>query len=179
MINSYPRSTADGRVREVTEGGKSLLSPHRRCPSTILTVAWSGRAGGPGLALESQYQDPGTDHEDADPPPSGRALAEKQEREDRHQHEAQLVDGGHLRRIADFEGTEVADPRGAGGQPGQHQEEPRVRREGERVTPLAGGVHEPGEDDDDDGGANEGRQIGIDTLEPELGEDGGERRERG
>src|SRR5882724_11675989 len=123
------------------------------------------------LSLEPEDQDAGADHEDADPFPSGWSLAEEEEREHRDQHQAQLVDRRDLR------GTEVADPGGAGRQPGQHQEEPRVRGERERVAPLAGGVDEPGEHDDDDRRANESGQIGIDTFEPELGEDGREGRE--
>src|SRR5215831_8202929 len=52
-----------------------------------------------------------------------------------------------------------------------------MRRERQGVAPLAGGVDESSEDDDDDGRADEGGEVRIDTLEPELGEDGGQRRE--
>src|SRR5215471_9098377 len=51
-----------------------------------------------------------------------------------------------------------------------------MRRERQGVAPLAGGVDESGEDDDDDGRADESGEIRIDTLESELGEDGGQRR---
>src|SRR5438445_192873 len=83
-----------------------------------------------------------------------------------------LVDRRDLGGVAGLQGAEVADPRGAGGQSGQHQEEPGVWGERERVAPLAGGVHEPGQHDDDDRRANESRQVGVDPFEPKLGEDG-------
>src|SRR2546425_3695139 len=162
--NSWPFAAPGGRAKGIIEKRKSLL---RSIPA------------GAGLSLQSEDQDAGADHEDAYPVPSRRSLPQEEEREHRDQHEAQLVNRRDLRGVADLQRAEVTDPRGAGGQPGQHQEEPGVRGERERVAPLARGVHEPGQHDDDDRRANEGRQIGIDTFEPELGEDGGERREHG
>ena len=97
---------------------------------------------------------------------------EEQHRKHGDQHEAELVDRGHLRRFTHLQGPEVADPRRPGGKPREHQKQKRFRGQRHRVRPLPGREHEGGQNHRDDAGPHERRQIGINSREPDLREDG-------
>src|SRR5882724_7320339 len=65
------------------------------------------------------------------------AARPEEEREYRHEQQAQLVDR-RVRRVPDLERPEVTYPGRAGREPREHQEEPRSARKVERIAPLAG-----------------------------------------
>lgn len=59
-------------------------------------------------------------------PPRAHRLAQQDQRQDDRKHRRQLVDGSHPRHVPPRQRREVAQPRGAGRQPGQHQENQRA-----------------------------------------------------
>ena len=81
-----------------------------------------------------------------------------------------------LRRVANLERPEVADPGGARCQARQNQE-------GDGAIGIVPGVCQlpvpvrDGQRHQDDDGAQEGREVRVDILDADLGQDGGERGE--
>jgi hypothetical protein len=53
-------------------------------------------------------------------------LVQEHDGQDHRDHDAQLIDGGDLGSLAKLQRPEVAQPRGAGRQAGQDQEQPRL-----------------------------------------------------
>ena len=74
------------------------------------------------------------------------------------------------------ENLRVAD---SGAETGKHQENPGLRRDRPGMAELAGGEQDQRERDQHDDGADQGRKIGVDALDADLGEDCGQRGENG
>lgn len=96
-------------------------------------------------------------------------LSEEDRCKDRHQDYTQLVDGRHPRCVSDFEGAEVAQPRGSRGATRRYREEIGPAGYGRWRLPLPGDRQQPGHHEQDNDGANEGGKIGIDILNADLG----------
>ncbi|GCC49613.1 hypothetical protein chiPu_0033975, partial [Chiloscyllium punctatum] len=75
--------------------------------------------------------------------------------------------------------AEIADPRRAGAEPGQQQEQPAFGRDRSGLGELPGRKQDRRQRDQDDHGADQGREIGVDALDADLGEDRGQGREHG
>jgi hypothetical protein len=60
--------------------------------------------------FQSQDQHASTDHHYAQPFTNRWPLVKEQHCEDGHEHKAEFVDGGHLRRVTNLQSPEVADP---------------------------------------------------------------------
>ena len=105
----------------------------------------------------------------------GRELfVEKHRRHHQRDDHAEFVDGHHLGHLANLDGAVVAQPRRAGGQPGQDEEQPAFPAD---LRDAALGVgeehHAPGHGHHHHG-ADGGGQVGVDAVDPHLGQDGGE-----
>jgi uracil-DNA glycosylase family 4 len=72
---------------------------------------------------------------------------------------------------------EIAQPRCAGAQPRQQQEQISAAGNFRRILELPRGENNQRQDADHHDGADEGREIGVDVLDADLGEDRGERGE--
>ena len=118
------------------------------------------------------------DQRDAEPVRRGEPLAEKDHAEDRHQHNREFVDRRDFGRLAELERAKVTQPRCAGAEPRQHQEQIGARGNLVRRLELPGHRQQKAERDDDHDGADESREIGVDVLDADFGKDGGERREQ-
>jgi hypothetical protein len=75
--------------------------------------------------------------------------------------------------------VEIAQPGRAGGEPGEHEENPASGRDFRRILKAAICDQNAREHDNDDDRADEGREIGIDLLDADLGEDRRQRGEQG
>src|ERR1700732_1090191 len=103
-----------------------------------------------------------------------RPLAEKGHAKQRYEHHAQFVDRRHQSRRPELQRAEIAQPRGAGAEPGKHQKDPALLRERPGIGELAGRKQDQRKADQDDDGADEGGEVGIDVLDADLGEDRGQ-----
>src|SRR3954468_2056422 len=121
----------------------------------------------------------GGDKGNAEPVGNGKPLAEESDPEQGDQDHAQLVDRRHARRVTELECAEVADPRPARSQAGEHEEQIAAPRNRSGWLPLASADENGAQHQQDDDRANEGREIGVDVLDADFGEDGRERRECG
>src|SRR5262249_50225509 len=80
------------------------------------TLAPNGAPGAlAGLHRDQDRAGPYQRH--AQPVESAELFAEEKHPENRHQHDRELVDGRHARGVAELEGVEIAEPRGAGAEP--------------------------------------------------------------
>lgn len=114
-------------------------------------------------ALEGQHQDPTADHQYPEPLTHRWSLMKKQDGKHGDQDDAELVDGGNFRGVANLQCPEVADPRCPGRQPRQDQKQQGLAGQRQRIRPFARRRHEAGQDHRDDSGAHQGRKVGIDT----------------
>ena len=81
--------------------------------------------------------------------------------------------GGPSRAFPELQGAEVAKPRQAGRYPGQHQEQPRPRRDGAQRLGVGGQRDRPG-DNQDDHRADRRGQVRVDLRDAHLGQDRGQ-----
>ncbi len=138
-----------------------------------------GAVGGGAQRLNGDQHRAGGDQGDAEPAVQRGPFAEKDHAEQRHQHDAQFVDRRHQRRRPKLQRAEIAEPRRAGAEPGQHQEDPALGRDRAGLSELTGREQDQRQADQHDDGADQGREIGIDVLDADLGEDRGQRGEHG
>jgi len=136
-----------------------------------------GRRGRSGLVGHQHRAE--RDQADADPVRHRKPLAEEDDGEDRHQHDAELVDRRDARGVAQLQGPEIAEPRGAGRQTRKDEEYPCAAGDRRRLLPASGSPQDRGEDKGDDAGADEGGEVGIDALDADLREDRRQRCEGG
>ncbi len=108
---------------------------------------------------------------DATPAGGAEALLEQRGSNDRHNYNAQLVESGNARSVAGTQSAEIADPRGPGGEAGQDEEEPNAPAPIGNFPPPAGRDDKDRDQRQDDDGADELGDVGIDVVEPDFGED--------
>ena len=101
-------------------------------------------------------------------------LAQEHRREHERQGEAQLVHGGDAGRGAELERAKIRQPRDAGGDAGQNQEQERPTGDfPEGVMLAAANRDRPSEVGDHDR-ADRRREVRWHALDPDLREDRGE-----
>lgn len=88
-------------------------------------------------------------------------------------YDAELVYGRDLGGFTELQGPEIAEPREAGGETGEDEEDPGAAAYGGEWLRLGEERDRPCEDQDDDG-ANGGGEIGVHVFYADFGEDGGE-----
>ena len=89
----------------------------------------------------------------------GERFAEQQPGEEHDEGHAELVERRNTRGRAQLQGAEVAEPRQAGGQAGEREEEQGAAVESAQLVVLAKSERDAPGKDDDDGGAYGGGQV--------------------
>lgn len=74
--------------------------------------------------LENHHECPGGDERRADEGLGGDGFVEEEEGHSQGEDDTEFVNGHHLGHIAQLDGLVVAEPGGAGGKAGEHQEQP-------------------------------------------------------
>ena len=131
------------------------------------------------LPLQSQRQYARRNQSQAYPFLRAGAFVQKDYRHQRDQNQAEFIDGGDLRGVAQLQGFEVGEPGCAGGEAGENQERPVSSRKPVYALPFAGIGQEQDQRGEDDQRADEGGEIRIDALQTQLGKNRRERCEKG
>ena len=106
----------------------------------------SGRCGGPSrVRPRASRTAPRAISATANARARGEMLAEEGDAEDRHEDDAELVDGGDPAGVAELQRAEVAEPGGAGGEAGEDQEQEAAAGDRRERLPLSGGGDDGGE----------------------------------
>ena len=128
------------------------------------------------LPFQSQRQHARRNQSQAYPFLRAGAFVQKDYRHQRDQNQAEFIDGGDLRGVAQLQGFEVGEPGCAGGEAGENQECPVATSKPVHALPFAGIGQEQDQRGEDDQRADEGGEIRIYALQTHFGEN---RRQRG
>src|SRR3954451_11900767 len=121
---------------------RAATSPtSRRAQFRVPRVKWPTEAEKltPTSPLVGHEHGSGGDQRNPEPVWGGQPLAQEGDPEHGHKHHAQLVNRRDPRGVSELQGSEVAHPRPARGQPREDQKKVGPARDGPEWLPLAGG----------------------------------------